>query len=515
MPRLALLLAVLTLAACSRPESQTPSPALFVTDSTQWPEDRFALDQTSTHLRTLASDDMMGRDPGTPGGDAAAQYIAEQFRAAGVQPMDGADEYFQYVPLAEQRPAEVGLLMWNATTFEQGATLLVMGGPATDIEAEAVDAGFATPEDLDAVDVDGKIAFVRFGQPDDQSLGGALRAMTGKASRLAEADAAGVVEVYQGGRPLATVIGTLQSGRLALSTGSPTLPYVWVTDAEGGLLAQAEAGDLGTMRLQSSGMQTIDRTSPNVVGLIEGTDPALRDQYLLLMAHYDHIGAGLDKRGATPADSIFNGARDNGMGTVAVINAAHAFAEAPPRRSVIVLAVTAEESGLIGSRYFVDNPLVALDDIVYVLNIDNGGYNDTSIVTVVGLGRTTADRHLEAGAARYGLGAIADPSPGEGLFNRSDNVNFARAGIPAPTFSAGFRAFDAEIMKYYHQAADEADEHFDFAYLLTFTQAYTHAARLIANDDEAPFWVADDPYEAAGKALYNRQPWPSRSGGGR
>ncbi|MEM1095609.1 MAG: M28 family peptidase [Bacteroidota bacterium] len=504
MPRLMLLTVALALAACTKPESSAPRPALFLTDSTQWPEDRFVLDQTSAHLRTLAADEMMGRDPGTPGGDAAAHYIAEQFRAAGVQPMEGAEEYFQYVPLAEQRPAEIGLLTWNATAFEQGSTLLVMGGPAAEFNVEAVDAGFATPDDLGAVDVDGKIAFVRFGQPDDQSLGGALRAMTDKAERLAKAGAVGVVEVYQGGRPLATVIDALQSGRLALSTGAPVLPYVWVTDAEGALLARAETAALGTMRLQSSGVQTIDRTSPNVVGIIEGTDPALRGEYLLLMAHYDHIGAGLDKRGATPADSIFNGARDNGMGTVGIINAAHALAEVPPRRSVIVLAVTAEESGLIGSRYFVDYPLVALRDIVYVLNIDNGGYNDTSIVTVVGLGRTTADPHLEAGAARYGLGAIADPSPGEGLFNRSDNVNFARVGIPAPTFSAGFHAFDAEIMKYYHQPADEADEHFDFGYLLKFTQAYTHAARLIANDDVAPFWVAGDPYEAAGKTLYDR-----------
>jgi len=504
MCRLALFTVALLLAACSRPESPAPLPALFLTDSTQWPEDRFALDQTSAHLRTLAADEMMGRDPGTPGGDAAAQYIAGQFRAAGMQPIAGSDAYFQYVPLAEQRPADVGLLTWQATTFEQGTTLLVMGGPAAEVDAEAVDAGFATAEDLEAVDVDGKIAVVRFGQPDDQSLGGAVRAMTEKASRLADAGAVGVVELYQGGRPLATVIDALQSGRLALSTGAPALPYVWVTAAKGALLAQAEAGTLGTMRLQSSGVQTTDRTSPNVVGMIEGTDPALRNEYVLLMAHYDHIGAGLNKRGATRADSIFNGARDNGMGTVGIINAAKAFAEAPPRRSVIALAVTAEESGLIGSRYFVDHPLVPLEEVVYVLNIDNGGYNDTSIVTVVGLGRTTADPHLEAGAARCGLGAIPDPSPGDGLFNRSDNVNFARVGIPAPTFSAGFHAFDAEIMKYYHRPADEADEHFDFEYLLRFTQAYTHAARLIANDDVAPFWVVDDPYEAAGKALYNR-----------
>ena len=253
MPRVLLLTLALSLAACSRTAPHTGVATSAADTTTQLPEDRFALNRTSAHLRILAADEMMGRDPGTPGGDAAARYIAEQFRAAGVQMVPGAEEYYQPVPLAEQRPAEVGRLMWNETTFEQGTTLLVMGGPAAEFDAEAVDAGFGTIDDVANVDVDGKIALVRFGQPNDQSLGAALRAMSDKAERLAAAGAAGIIELYQGGRPLATVIGALQSGRLSLSTGTPTIPYVWVTDAEGALLTQAEAGSLGPMQITSSG----------------------------------------------------------------------------------------------------------------------------------------------------------------------------------------------------------------------------------------------------------------------
>lgn len=245
-------------------------------------------------------------------------------------------------------------------------------------------------------------------------------------------------------------------------------------------------------------------TAPNVAGIVNGHDPALRDTFIVLTAHYDHVGAGLDKPRATPADSIFNGARDNAMGIVALLGAAKALQAKPPRRSVLILAVTAEESGLLGSRYYVEHPLVPLEQTAFVLNIDGAGYNDTSAVTIIGLGRTTADTLLHAGPTAFGLKVLPDPVPEQNLFNRSDNAPFARKGVPALTFSEGFTAFDDQLMQYYHQPADEADEAFDYAYLLRFTQAYAHTARRLADHQGPLQWLPGDPFEGAARRLYGR-----------
>jgi Zn-dependent M28 family amino/carboxypeptidase len=241
----------------------------------------------------------------------------------------------------------------------------------------------------------------------------------------------------------------------------------------------------------------------NVLGFIKGADPNLRDEYVLLTAHYDHIGTG--KATGTSTDTIFNGARDNAMGTVALIAAAKSFAAQPPKRSVIIAAVTGEEIGEFGSRYLASNLPVPTNQVVFDLNSDGAGYDDTTIVTVVGLERTTAETAIRQGSERYGLKAVGDPVPEQHLFDRSDNTNFARLGIPAPTYSEGFRSFGPEILKYYHQAADQADDSLNFSYFTNFCKAYVHSARLIADMKEKPFWKSGDEYEKAGKALYGSE----------
>ncbi len=248
---------------------------------------------------------------------------------------------------------------------------------------------------------------------------------------------------------------------------------------------------------------TLVYRTQNVVGIIEGTDPVLKHEYVVLMAHYDHVG--VRRTEASPTDSIYNGARDNAMGVVALLHAAEAFSRQPTRRSLIILPVSAEEIGLRGSRHFVENPIVPLSSIVYVSNIDGAGYNVTDAVTVVGLERTTASAHYKAAAQAFGMRVWDDPTPDQGLFNRSDNVNFARAGIPAPTYSAGFTAFDETLMKYYHQPADQADEHFDFEYLHRYVSLYVHASRLIADAPDRIRWASGDPYESAFNTLYGTQ----------
>ena len=147
--------------------------------------------------------------------------------------------------------------------------------------------------------------------------------------------------------------------------------------------------------------------------------------------------------------------------------------------------------------------MVPLKQTIFNLNTDGAGYNDTTIVSVIGLERTGAKAEIEAGAKAAGLGVFGEPAPEQGLFDRSDNVSFAAKGIPAPTFSPGFKTFDEAIGKYYHQAIDNP-ESLDFGYVHKFCQAYAHTARLIADRPTRPQWSVGDKYEAAGKTLYEK-----------
>lgn len=476
-------------------------PLAAAQSRTPLPEDQLSLAETSAHLRILAADELQGRAPGTFGGWAAARYIAEQFRAAGLQTVDGADGYYHYVPLVQTTPPAGGSLTLFGTTYQHGDAMIQVGGGALDVERAVVFANYGLADDYADLEVSGKVVVTRFGAPGVQNPIAALRQGTAKRALAAEKGALALIELYNLPLPWQRLSGFLNQPRLGIDDGA-TLPYFWINDAEGALAERVGTAAAPQVVFAAEGLTVESKRSPNVVGFLEGHDPAKKDEYILLMAHYDHLGVRSSP--ATPADSIYNGARDNGMGTVALINAAKSLGAQRPARSVLFMAVTAEESGLIGSRYYAEQPLLPLEDMVFVLNNDGAGYNNTDLVTVVGLNRTTAQGAIQEAVATYGLTAVDDPAPEQNLFDRSDNVNFAAKGVPAPTFSPGFDGFTGAITTYYHQAADEADADFDFPYLLRFTQAYTRAARMIANMEERPFWIEGDTYEAAGKQLYGR-----------
>jgi len=258
------------------------------------------------------------------------------------------------------------------------------------------------------------------------------------------------------------------------------------------------------IKIKSNGIQKAILQSQNVIGVIEGTDAKLKNEYVIYSAHYDHIGIG---KPDTKGDSIYNGARDNAIGTTAVLTMAENLAKYPTKRSALFILFTGEEMGLLGSQYYVQNPVLPLNQMIYCFNTDGGGYNNTSLATIAGLNRTTAKDKMIEGAKTFGLKAldIDEVAPEEGLFDRSDNVSFAKVGIPAPTYSTGFDAFDDEINKYYHQAADEADS-IDYDYLVKFYQGYILSGRFIANDPERPYWIKGDKYEAAANVLYGKVP---------
>jgi Zn-dependent M28 family amino/carboxypeptidase len=302
------------------------------------PEDDLTLSEVESHLRFIASDELMGRKPGTYGADIAARYIAEQFRAAGLQTVQGASDYFQ----------EAHLIMEN--------------------------------------------------KPKGAANTGILKPVISK----------------------------------------------------------------------------------NVIGYVEGKDPGMANECVLLCAHYDHLGTGRFK-GSTDTDIIFNGARDNGMGTVALICAAKALALKPTSRSVVLIAFTGEEEGCLGSKYFVENPLIPLEKIVFVLNNDGGGFNVTHLIRIAGLERVSQKERIKKAADKYGLSALPYPSELQYLYQESDNMPFACKGIPAVTVSPGFDKVDEEIRKYIHTVDDEAGDTFNYTYLLQFTRAYISIARALGN----------------------------------
>jgi hypothetical protein len=455
-----------------------------------------------SHFRYLASDELKGRDAMRSEIDVAARYIAEQFLRYGVKELPETDGYYHPVPLKVSVPPAVGEVKLGTDTFAHGEDMLVLDGAELSGSYPMVVAGHGLEADLEGKDLKGKILVVRVGAPDRMTPSQLFAAGREKMALAKSKGAVGIIELYNlPTTPWNLLVNYLNKPQLTLDDNAKegeALPYLWVKDLSNQLIAAIDQGKIKEAVINVEGKTNRKIAGKNVVAYIEGTDATLKNEYLMLSAHYDHIGVGQPN---AEGDSIYNGARDNAVGTVAIINAAKYFAANPPKRSILLCAWTAEEKGLLGSAHFANNPPLPLDQIIYNLNIDNAGYNDTSIVSVIGLGRTSADHLIEEAVEEFGIKAVADPSPEQGLYDRSDNVNFARKGIPAPTFSLGFTAFDEEITKYYHQLGDQVDN-FDLDYAMLYWKSYLLAADKIANTPDQPQWVSGDKYEEAGKELY-------------
>jgi hypothetical protein len=475
------------------------------------PEFSFSELDLAGEMHFLASDFLAGRRTGSVGNEITAEYIAAQLRAYGYAPING-DSYFQPVPLRKMDAPEEGMLMVGDMTMTHGADLLIMRGPAADVSTNVVFAnyGWVDPEtghdDYEKLNVEGKIVITRPGIPGDVSQQGIFRGVSEKPALAAERGAVAIFELYQLPFPWGAFKGYFGGESMAIDDGddaeSAEIPYGFIKVDDDFLekLQEKKKGLSG--KVMSTGMRSENIISHNVGGILEGTDEALQDEYMIMTAHFDHVGVGKQGGGAyTEQDSIFNGARDNAFGTISLLAAARAFAEEKTRRPVIILAVTGEEMRLLGSKYYAANPLVPLEKTIYNFNTDGGGYNDTGAISLVGMGRTGIDEQIEKAAAAFDTRVIGNPAPEQGLYDRSDNVSFAEKGVPALTFSPGFAEFDDAIFKYYHQVTDNP-ETIDMAYLKKYCQIFTLAARLIANRDVRPIWVEGDKYEEAGKKLY-------------
>jgi len=484
----------------------------FTQSEMTYPEDRMSRSHLKSDLYYIASDYLEGRNTGEEGNNIAAKFIASQIEAAGFKPVAGQNSYFQMINFEERSAPTSASLKINKTSFTNKEDFLIVTGKGAKIaKAKAVYAGHGLEADYAGLDVKGKVVFVMGGIPDNNTPQATFTAMAEKRQRAEAKGAVGLIEIYNLSFPWNFFVRYFGGSSLAMpgaadgSSGGDEIVYGWINptnDPEA--LKMIREGKKAKVALSSSGFSSTPKPSQNVVGILEGTDPKLKDEYIILSAHYDHVGVGSQGGGAvTEQDSIFNGARDNGVGTVSLLAAARAFGEMPPKRSVIFFACTGEEKGLLGSKYYADNPLVPLDKTIFNLNIDNAGYNDVSLVTIFGFGRTGTNEMIKKAAGRYGLEVLGDPAPEQGLFDRSDNVSFAAKGIPALTYSLGFRAFDDDINKYYHQVTD-GPETIDYDYVLKYAQGFARLARMIANNPTRPQWKAGDKYEPAAKALYKK-----------
>ena len=350
------------------------------------------------HLTFLASDEMRGRGTGSPEIAIAANYIAAQFKLMGVKTLPGSSTYFQEVGLQQTFPPSVLDLTLGNDTYKLNNDLVLLKGKSLAMKGEVVFMGYGTADDFNQVDVKGKIVV---------AYTGSSGASTMRESFLKDAPLKYSLVRERGGLALIEVVAFREmpwqkiAERFSGSTISLTrddfsteeMPHLWMANSETeGLthLIQQRSAE-GGLIIEVPAPKAV--TGKNVIGLVEGTDTKLKQEYIVLSAHYDHLGV---KKNSTP-DSIYNGARDNAIGTTAILEAAKFLSKNPPKRSVLMMALCAEEKGLLGSRWYAEHPLVPLNQTVYNLDCDGAGYNDKTIANLVDLNRTTMDDLLKEG----------------------------------------------------------------------------------------------------------------------
>lgn len=500
-------------------------------------------------VEVLSADDMEGRAPGTPGGRRAADYIAGRYQEIGVEPM--GDSYLLPVELVGlEKDAESSTLtitgpdgalpLENEVNFTYWSTAETPSLDLDDAPIVFVGYGVQAPEhdwdDFKGEDMSGKVLLFlnndpRVEEDGEELFGGDARTYYGRwtykfeqADKLGAAGAIVIHTLESASYPF-SVIGNTGSRRIWQRTYNLDL-LAWMDDELSSRVAASmgttleglfEMGNQRDFRPVDTGYRVsahvetkIERVEDhNVVGVVRGSDPDLADEYIVYSAHYDHMGVNPDVEGD---DKIFNGALDNALGVAAMLAAAEATAAASPRRSTLFFATTAEEGGLLGSSAFVESPPVPLDQIVANFNVDSPqSFGLTHDLGAIGLVMSDLGTTFAEVASEQGVRATGDPNPNAGSFYRSDQVNFAKAGVPALYLQRGKEFvtpldFDAEELRLenYHQVSDEILPEWDLAGIERDMRILFETAIRTANADEQPRWVEGHEFEEEWKALYGR-----------
>lgn len=445
------------------------------------------------NVEFLAADEMKGRDTGSPELEIAAAYLAAGFSASGLTFAPGLKSFYQPVPILKTTPPTNIELSIDQESFLIKKDLLLFAGADANLRGNIVFAGYGTSQEFDKINVNGKIVMCLIGDPSDTILNRAFQETAFKKNAEAKMRGAiGLIEIVAlPGITFEALGNFFLQQRITLDEKGDPLPHLLMRNiVESPLLKTLKEKGAMPCSLTIQGANPEKISARNVVGFLEGSDATLKKEYIVITAHYDHIGTG--KKNAE-GDSIYNGARDNALGTTALLAAARYLGQHRPARSVLFIGFTAEEKGLLGSKWYADHPVVPLPQTVFNLNADGGGYNDKSIVTINGLEYTNTEEVLKEACAAFGLRAAADPVPQYNLYAGSDNYRFATAGVPAINFAPGIKAFDAEIMKYYHQLPDHASS-LDFEYITKYVRSFVHAAKLFSSMKDAPQWKQGAPF---------------------
>lgn len=499
------------------------------------------------HVEFLADDLLDGRAAGSRGYDLAARYVATQFDLLGLKPAGTNGAWFQPIEFLEASaviPAgRLDLLRGDRTIALESAKDFLPAvnyfEPQSTLEAGLVFVGFgvSAPErsydDFAGVELAGKIAVVLSGAPPTFPSTARAHYSSGytKLPELVKRGAVGVLTIrtpwderlypweslvkssWRPGMRWLDAAGTPADAHPQIrrsATLGPSGAAVLFEDAPKSLeqtFADALAGRTQSFAFANTrallGGQTLTskRTSANVLAVLEGSDPQLKHEYLVLTAHLDGLGRGA----AVNGDSIYNGAMDNATGIGVLLEVARALASAPrrPKRSIVFAAVTAEERGLLGADYFAEHPTVPRDAIVANVNMDM----PVSIVPAAdfvayGAEHSTLGAVAERAAKAEGYVLTPDPRPDEVVFVRSDQYPFVRRGIPALYLDNGERArepgvdvkslYEDFIRNRYHQPGDDAQQRIDYATLAALARVNTRVVTEVANARERPRWKPGD-----------------------
>ena len=503
----------------------------------------FTPERIKAHVSFLADDLLEGRETGTRGYAIAANYVAQQFAALGLKPAGDAGGWFQQVTFQETRrgPAAVTISgPAGVRRFEHGGDAIVGLNPAAlrqDVSAPLVFVGFGLDDpaqgldDYRGLDVRGKIVVVLRGFPKGLSSEVGAHLNAAKAATAKRRGAIGMLAV-------ATKLSAATVPWATILRYADEPDFTWVdkdgkpfTDDAVGLTAglnapAAEAAFAGAPRKLSAILAEADRvggrprgfalrtsarleqaatarrtTSPNVAAILPGSDPTLAAEHVALSAHLDHLGIAPAKPGeAADADRISNGALDNAGGVATMLEVARAAATAPtrPRRSILFLALTAEEKGLLGADYYARHPTVPIDRIVANVNLDMPlllyPFSD---VIAFGAERSTLGRTVAETAAAMNLKLIPDPMAEQGIFTRSDHYMFVKQGVPAVFFATGYadggeQAWKRFFADHYHRPSDDLKLPIDWQAGARFAEVNYRLTRAIADADARPHWYRGD-----------------------
>lgn len=494
------------------------------------------------HIEVLSSDEYMGRGTGTAGEQMSVDYLVEQMKEIGAT--SGVDDgsFIQPFPLVGQKTSGHVLTIGNKTATYFEDFVAWPAGEESDIaisNAELVYVGYGiqAPEenwnDFKGLDVEGKVLVIKNNDPGytEDLFGGSARLYYGRWSykfeKAKEMGALGAIIIHTtetAGYGWNVVSNSWSRERFNVKTESATTELsAWITydfaksiftNADLNIDELLEAADSPDFEPVSLGNQTLDASltaeyrtinAQNVLGVIEGSDPELKNEYLILTAHFDHLGITVPIDG----DDINNGAEDNAAGVSALLEMMRAYKAQQPniKRSVLGLIVSAEEVGLLGSQYWAENPTVDPAKISGNINLDGMNvYGLTNDVVIIGYGRNTIGDLVKKHASKQDRMVIPDPNPSLGLFYRSDHFNMAKVGIPAifPIPGSDFvgkeEAFSAMIDSVssanYHTVNDEINEYWDFSGATEDTRLFYKVGVDILNADDMQKWMTGDEFEA-------------------